>query len=259
MERMVFEHSVADAGIGDSARVLGFERFQLDPAARELRLDGEPLRIQPKPFELLLYLIRNRERACTKSELLDHIWPGVFVSESALFSALRDLRRVLRRGASRKEHIRTVYGYGYRFATPVEPEGTPIDAMQELLHSWLVDPASRELAFRNIRAQKASRDYTRGSDPAATRAEADSPRARGQNVCTCPHSMEYGTHESAASAERINPVPARVSGPSTVAAAASPALPTSIAGPARTPAAAPHPTSGAARRRRSPHSRRPVR
>ena len=79
----------------DRPTVFTFGDFELDEARRELRQGGEPLAIQLKPFQLLAYLVRHRDRAVTKQELFEHVWPDAVVSDAALASALRDVRRLL--------------------------------------------------------------------------------------------------------------------------------------------------------------------
>jgi DNA-binding winged helix-turn-helix (wHTH) protein len=105
-----------------------FGDFRIDEAAAQLLRRGEPVRIQPKPFALLVHLFRNRDRVVSKQELLEAVWPDVSVSDLALFSALRDLRRSLGDTDTAERTIRTVRGRGFRFVAEVssrEP-GAPI-------------------------------------------------------------------------------------------------------------------------------------
>jgi predicted ATPase len=98
---------------------LVFGEFELDEPRRELRARGEPVRLDPKPLSLLLYLVRHRDRVVTKHELLDQLWPGVAVSESALLSAVKRLRLALGDSGTRPRLIHTLRGHGYRFVAPV--------------------------------------------------------------------------------------------------------------------------------------------
>lgn len=105
-----------------------FGDFQLDEGAGELLLRGSPVKIQPKPFGLLVHLMRNRDRVVSKRELLDTLWPNISVSDLALFSALRDLRRALGDTDTAERTIRTVRGQGFRFVEQVAPVSRPAPA-----------------------------------------------------------------------------------------------------------------------------------
>lgn len=100
-------------------RIYTFGEFELDEALFELRRRGEPIELQPKPLQLLFYLVRQRDRVAEKRELFDELWPDVIVSEAALTSALRDLRRALDDSGPRNRIISTLRGRGYRFTAPV--------------------------------------------------------------------------------------------------------------------------------------------
>ena len=65
-----------------------FADHVLDVARRELRRNGETVALEPQVFDLLVHLIRNRERVVTKDDLLDSLWGGRIVSESTLNSRI---------------------------------------------------------------------------------------------------------------------------------------------------------------------------
>jgi DNA-binding winged helix-turn-helix (wHTH) protein/tetratricopeptide (TPR) repeat protein len=92
-----------------------FGGFSLDESRRELTLRGKAIDIQPKVFDLLVYLVRNAGRVVPKSELLDQVWSHLHVSESSLQRAVSLLRSELRKGSL--DHVLKSYsGRGYRFA-----------------------------------------------------------------------------------------------------------------------------------------------
>jgi DNA-binding winged helix-turn-helix (wHTH) protein/tetratricopeptide (TPR) repeat protein len=91
-----------------------FGPFRLDEAGRVLRLEGRELPLQPRAFDLLVYLVRNRERVVSKDELLDMLWPGVTVTDNSLQRAISTLRGVLREGGM-EEAVRNFPKSGYRF------------------------------------------------------------------------------------------------------------------------------------------------
>jgi len=104
--------------------------FELDATGDlpTLARGGTILPIQPKPLALLAFLIDHRDRIVSKDELLAALWPGVAVSEAALTSALRDLRRALADDAEHPRFIETRRGWGFRFVHPVEEIRAPADA-----------------------------------------------------------------------------------------------------------------------------------
>ena len=64
-----------------------FGQFELDPARRELRVEGKAHALQPQVFDLLLYLVENHERVVPKHELLEALWPDTIVTESSIASS----------------------------------------------------------------------------------------------------------------------------------------------------------------------------
>jgi len=107
------------------SEVYNFGQYSLDADRRELRGAGKVVTTQPKVFELLLYLIRNRSRAVDKDELQDAIWPRMIVTETALTRAVMKARRAVGDDADRQSVIRTVHGHGYRFVAELEAATAP--------------------------------------------------------------------------------------------------------------------------------------
>jgi DNA-binding winged helix-turn-helix (wHTH) protein len=94
--------------------IFRFRSFELDEGKRELRLRGRPLEMQPRVFDVLVYLVRNRERVVTKDELLSAIWPEVIVTDSSIMRAVSVIRAMLRDGGQ-SDAIQTFSRHGYRF------------------------------------------------------------------------------------------------------------------------------------------------
>lgn len=100
-----------------------FAGFELDEERRELCLRGREIILQPRAFDLLVYLIHNRERLVSKEELLDTLWPGVIVVDSALQRVVSLARSALQQGGVEKA-IRTYSRRGYRFCEEVAANDT---------------------------------------------------------------------------------------------------------------------------------------
>ena len=90
-----------------------FGEFELDPARRELRVEGKAQALQPQVFDLLLYLIENHERVVPKQELLEALWPDTIVTESSIQRAVSLARSAL--GERGPALIQTFPRQGYRF------------------------------------------------------------------------------------------------------------------------------------------------
>lgn len=96
-----------------------FGPFVLNTALRELQRAGEPVDIQRRVLDLLVFLIENRDRTVSKDELQDAVWPGTIVTEAALSRAVMKARRALADDGQEQRFIRTVHGQGYRFVGEV--------------------------------------------------------------------------------------------------------------------------------------------
>ncbi|HEX6216419.1 MAG TPA: winged helix-turn-helix domain-containing protein, partial [Vicinamibacterales bacterium] len=91
----------------------------LDPERRELRRAGALVAVEPQVFDLINYLVSNRERVVTKDDLLDAVWNGRVVSESTLTSRINAARRALSDSGDEQRLIRTVARKGLRFVGAV--------------------------------------------------------------------------------------------------------------------------------------------
>ena len=72
-----------------------FENHELDPSRRELHRAGQLVPIEPQVFDLLVHLVENRDRVVTKDELIQNIWNGRTVSESALTTRINAVRKAV--------------------------------------------------------------------------------------------------------------------------------------------------------------------
>ncbi len=114
-----------------------FEDYVLDDARHELRRAGELVPVEARVFDLLTYLIRNRERVVSQEDLRMAVWEGRIVSISTISSSLNAVRTAIGDSGDDQRLIRTVPRKGFRFVASVEEEptgGTP--------------PANLELAGR---------------------------------------------------------------------------------------------------------------
>ena len=102
-----------------------FSDVQLDPTTYELRRAGRRVALEPQAFDVLTYLVEHRERVVAKEELMDQVWGGRFVTESAVTSRIKQARRAIGDTGDAQRLIRTVHGRGYHFVATVTetPDG----------------------------------------------------------------------------------------------------------------------------------------
>jgi DNA-binding response OmpR family regulator len=103
----------------ERSMIYRFADYELDTQRRELRRAGQLVAIEPKVFEVLLYLLQHRERVVTKEELLAHCWQGTFVSDAALSRCLAKVRKAVQPDHAAPSIIKTVYGQGYCCIAPI--------------------------------------------------------------------------------------------------------------------------------------------
>jgi TolB-like protein len=96
-----------------------FEEFTLDTDRRELHRGTEMVSIAPQVFDLLEYLIRNRERVVNKEDLINAVWNGRVVSDSALTTRLNVARSVIDDSGEEQRLIKTLQRKGFRFVGTV--------------------------------------------------------------------------------------------------------------------------------------------
>lgn len=101
-----------------------FEDYEFTPRDFELRRSGEVVPLARKPSLLLLLLLQSGGRIVVRNDILAALWPDVSVSDAAVSSVVRDLRRALRDEARQPRLIATSRGRGLRFLPPVEVVGT---------------------------------------------------------------------------------------------------------------------------------------
>ncbi len=96
-----------------------FREYALDPDRRELTRHAEAVAIGPKVFDLLLYLVQNREHVVSKDDLLGVVWSGRIVSESTLTSHINAVRKAIGDSGEEQRLIRTIARKGFRFVGEV--------------------------------------------------------------------------------------------------------------------------------------------
>jgi len=96
-----------------------FEEFSLDIRRGDLRLGDEERPLEPRAFALLCLLVENHDRLVSKDEILEKVWDGRIVTESAVSTVVKALRKALGDDGEAQRFVRTVRGRGFRFVSPV--------------------------------------------------------------------------------------------------------------------------------------------
>jgi len=95
--------------------LFAFDDHVLDTERRELRRSGQLVALEPQVFDLLVYLMRNHDRVVSKDDVIQGVWGGRIVSESAVATRLNAVRKAVGDNGSAQRLIRTVHGVGFRF------------------------------------------------------------------------------------------------------------------------------------------------
>ena len=107
------------SGTASSSVCYRFEQCEVDPAGYRLLIRGEPVAIEPRVLELVVYLIEHRSRVVSKDELLERLWAGKYVTESTLTRAVYEARRALGDDSREQRIIKTLHSRGYQFVATV--------------------------------------------------------------------------------------------------------------------------------------------
>ena len=143
--------------------LLVFGDCELDMERRELRRDGVAVHTRAKVFDVLSYLIANRDQVISRDELLTHGWPGLTVSDATLSSCILSVRRAIGDDVGDPRFIKTLRGQGFRFigdvvqqgGAPVAAAGAPVAAAARARDD---NPSIAILPFANLN-NDSSLDY----------------------------------------------------------------------------------------------------
>lgn len=113
-----------------------FGDFRLDPVARELSRNGEPITVAANAFLCLVYLVERRERVVGKDELVSAVWGRTDVSDNVLAQTIARLRRALGDVSAEQGGIKTIPRVGYRWV----PDTVVFDAADDVVGQALAQP-----------------------------------------------------------------------------------------------------------------------
>lgn len=127
-------------------------KFELDLGRYELRRDGRRIRLEKKPMDLLIYMLKRKEQLVSRPEIIAHLWRSdLFLDANPnINNIVRKIRTALGDNSSRPRFLETVVGKGYRFMGPVRLTGTTLRAVE--FHESAVFSGRRErIALEGVR------------------------------------------------------------------------------------------------------------
>lgn len=127
---------------------LTFSSFTLDPREYRLARNGQAIALSPRPFDLLVALVRRAGSLVTREELLREVWKDTVVEQSSLNAAMSTLRQAL--GDDAAALIETVPGRGYRFIAPIEPAADQPSAAPPMAPGVAGVPRAGDAAVRVV-------------------------------------------------------------------------------------------------------------
>lgn len=140
-----------------------FGPFELIAARGRLLRGGEELAVPKKSYDLLVHLVRHRDRVVPRAEIFELCWPDVVVSEAAFASVVRDLRRALGETGQASRFVSTIRGRGLRFVHPVEEVTDTADPTAGA--SWVEAATHFERALRALDLIDQSRGGREAAEP----------------------------------------------------------------------------------------------
>ncbi|PYT07821.1 MAG: hypothetical protein DMF60_06295 [Acidobacteria bacterium] len=157
--------------LGASGHTYSFSDFTLDLGRGCLLRSGQEVKLRPKVFEALRYLVENNNRLVTKAELIEAIWPDSFVTDDSLVQCLVELRRALRDDAQRL--IKTVPRRGYIFVASVEEKDLttqPVAYLEQVEQMTIVIQEEQEPEKENRALTNQARSVAKISTKISTKA-----------------------------------------------------------------------------------------
>jgi DNA-binding response OmpR family regulator len=114
--RAVIRRTRGASAAEQTGPVLRFDKLEIEPRTREVRVGGAPVQLTPKEFEMLHFVASNPHVVFSRYQLLDELWDVAFDGDPSTVTVhIRRLREKIERDPSSPRHLVTVWGAGYRF------------------------------------------------------------------------------------------------------------------------------------------------
>jgi DNA-binding winged helix-turn-helix (wHTH) protein/tetratricopeptide (TPR) repeat protein len=109
--------------------ILTFDEFELDIDRFELRRNGQPRKVEPKVFDLMVHFAKNPGQVFSRDDLIAAVWRGRMVSDATVSTCIKSARKALGDSGNSQRYIETVRARGFRFAADVEHDSVRTDSV----------------------------------------------------------------------------------------------------------------------------------
>ncbi len=113
--------------------ILTFGEFELDIDRFELRHNGQPRKVEPKVFDLMIHFAKNPGQVFSRDDLIEVVWHGRVVSDATVSTCIKSVRKALGDSGDSQRYITTVRGRGFRFTAEVEHDDERPDSLTHTL------------------------------------------------------------------------------------------------------------------------------
>src|SRR5262245_36977448 len=100
-------------------QILSFGPYRLDTEKVQLWCETQPVRLTPKAFQVLCYVVERPGQLVTKEELFRVVWANTVVSDAALTMCIQEIRKALQDNSRSPQYLETVHRLGFRFIAAV--------------------------------------------------------------------------------------------------------------------------------------------
>lgn len=135
-------------------QIYRFGEAEVDLSRNCLLLNGEEKHLRQKAFQVLVYLLKNKERLVSKNELFENIWEETAVTEDVLVQCIKEIRRVLEDSPNQPRFIKTVPKLGYRFIAKLENHESLIKKFEAETEEFIENPLQLKAQNLNSFFQK---------------------------------------------------------------------------------------------------------
>jgi len=117
--------------------VYQFNHIKIDSQNYKLLTNGVETQVEPQVFNLILFLIQNKDRVISRDELLDHIWQGRVVSDTSINNTIKSARKALGDDGNKQQVIKTIHSRGYQFIAELTDATLPAAQNNHSRKTWL--------------------------------------------------------------------------------------------------------------------------
>lgn len=100
--------------------IFQYDNYSIDTNNFHLLKNNVQIPLEPQTIDLIIYLVKNRNRLITRTELIDNIWQGRIVSDTSLSNQIKSARQAFGDDGQRQQVIKTIHGRGYQFIAEIK-------------------------------------------------------------------------------------------------------------------------------------------